>query len=200
MWRELRTSASRAHRVTFRHWLMDTTNLSEEMEQPDSDSKSERWLVASDEALPLTDTDALSLSAREESLLFDLIGKIDHKILRGIAVYIEVQGIAYRSTGAASIRASRTGACVANRSKAGCGPTGRGRPIRSIYPSAIRPTAGSSRDNPSTSCSIRTRRASPSRTSNAGADRQHHLIPLLIPLIQIMNEAGNGHGCRQAGR
>jgi hypothetical protein len=75
---------------------MDTTNLPEEMAQPDSDSKSERWLIASDEALPLTETDALSLSAREESLLFDLIGKIDHKILCGIAVYIEVQGIAYR--------------------------------------------------------------------------------------------------------
>src|SRR3982750_2670592 len=60
----------------FRHWLMDTTNLPEEMEQPDSDSKSERWLIASDEALPLTDTHSLSLSAREESLLFDLIGKI----------------------------------------------------------------------------------------------------------------------------
>ncbi|HVG32459.1 MAG TPA: hypothetical protein VM911_05240 [Pyrinomonadaceae bacterium] len=75
---------------------MDTTNLPQEMEQPSSDSKSERWLIASDEALPLTETDALSLSAREESLLFDLIGKIDHKILRGIAVYIEVQGIAYR--------------------------------------------------------------------------------------------------------
>src|ERR1051325_3024946 len=96
MWRELRTSASRAQGPFQRHWLMDTTNPSEEMEQPDSDSKSERWLIASDEALPLTETDALSLSAREESLLFDLIGKIDHKILRGIAVYIEVQGIAYR--------------------------------------------------------------------------------------------------------
>lgn len=75
---------------------MDTTNLPRETEQPSSDSRSERWLIASDEALPLTETDALSLSAREESLLFDLIGKIDHKILRGIAVYIEVQGIAYR--------------------------------------------------------------------------------------------------------
>jgi hypothetical protein len=75
---------------------MDTTNLPQEMEQPASDPKSERWLIASDEAIPLTETDSLSLSAREESLLFDLIGKIDHKILRGIAVYIEVQGIAYR--------------------------------------------------------------------------------------------------------
>lgn len=78
---------------------MDTKNLPEELEQPDSDPNSERWLISSSDQSksdPSTDLEHLRLSARDESLLFDLIGKIDHKILRGIAVYIEVQGIAYR--------------------------------------------------------------------------------------------------------
>jgi hypothetical protein len=35
-------------------------------------------------------------SARDESTLFDLIGKIDHKILQGDCVYIQVRGIAYK--------------------------------------------------------------------------------------------------------
>ncbi len=78
---------------------MDTKNLREEMEQPDSDYNRERWLISSSdesEPVPSTDLEELSLSAKDESRLFDLIGKIDHKILRGMAIYIEVQGIAYR--------------------------------------------------------------------------------------------------------
>jgi hypothetical protein len=35
-------------------------------------------------------------SAREESRLFDLIGKIDHKVLQGYSFYIQVRGIAYK--------------------------------------------------------------------------------------------------------
>lgn len=35
-------------------------------------------------------------SAREESHLFDLIGKIDHKVLQGYSLYIQIQGIAYK--------------------------------------------------------------------------------------------------------
>ena len=69
------------------------------MEYPDSDHNRERWLISSSDEtalIPSTNLEELSLSARDESLLFDLIGKIDHKILRGVAVYIEVQGTAYR--------------------------------------------------------------------------------------------------------
>jgi hypothetical protein len=35
-------------------------------------------------------------SAREESRLFDLIGTIDHKVLQGYSLYIQVRGIAYK--------------------------------------------------------------------------------------------------------
>jgi hypothetical protein len=35
-------------------------------------------------------------SAREESRLFDLIGRIDHKVLQGYSFYIQVRGIAYK--------------------------------------------------------------------------------------------------------
>jgi hypothetical protein len=35
-------------------------------------------------------------SAREESHLFDLIGRIDHKVLQGYSLYIQIRGIAYK--------------------------------------------------------------------------------------------------------
>ncbi len=35
-------------------------------------------------------------SARDESYLFDLIGRIDHKVLCGDALYVQIQGIAYK--------------------------------------------------------------------------------------------------------
>jgi hypothetical protein len=35
-------------------------------------------------------------SARDESRLFDLIGRIDHKVLEGYSLYIQVRGIAYK--------------------------------------------------------------------------------------------------------
>lgn len=35
-------------------------------------------------------------SARDESRLFDLIGRIDHKVLQGYSLYIQIRGIAYK--------------------------------------------------------------------------------------------------------
>lgn len=35
-------------------------------------------------------------SARDESRLFDLIGKIDHKVLQGYSLYIQIRGTAYK--------------------------------------------------------------------------------------------------------
>ena len=35
-------------------------------------------------------------SARDESYLFDLIGKIDHKVIQGYSLYIQIRGIAYK--------------------------------------------------------------------------------------------------------
>jgi hypothetical protein len=78
---------------------MDTTSLPEEMDSPDSDSRSGGWLDTSPVecvSVSLADHHNISLTSRDESLLFDLIGRIDHKILQGVAVYIEVQGIAYK--------------------------------------------------------------------------------------------------------
>jgi hypothetical protein len=78
---------------------MDTKNPREEMEIPDSDYNRERWLISAaeeSESNPSNGIIELTLTAKDESRLFDLIGKIDHKILCGIAVYIEVQGVAYR--------------------------------------------------------------------------------------------------------
>lgn len=69
------------------------------MDYPDSDSRSERWLDHEPDqciSVLVADHQNIALTSRDESLLFDLIGKIDHKILQGVAVYIEVQGIAYK--------------------------------------------------------------------------------------------------------
>jgi hypothetical protein len=35
-------------------------------------------------------------SARDESRLFDLIGRIDHKVIQGYSFYIQIRGIAYK--------------------------------------------------------------------------------------------------------
>ena len=69
------------------------------------DSNSEGYPCAhdssftSDEAASPSSTDEdglLAPSAKEESRLFDLIGKIDLKILQGGCVYIQVNGLAYK--------------------------------------------------------------------------------------------------------
>jgi hypothetical protein len=48
-------------------------------------------------------------SAREESRLFDLIGKIDLKILQGECIYVQVNGIAYKVLYGVYWRSVRTG-------------------------------------------------------------------------------------------
>lgn len=51
---------------------------------------------ASQDAPASVDLHINAPSARDESYLFDLIGKIDHKVLQGYSFYIQVRGIAYR--------------------------------------------------------------------------------------------------------
>jgi hypothetical protein len=71
----------------------------EEMNPADADSHSERWMTDTPDehvSVSVADHQTISLTSRDESLLFDLIGRIDHKILQGVAVYIEVQGTAYK--------------------------------------------------------------------------------------------------------
>lgn len=76
---------------------MDTP---EKMNQTGAESHQEgRWLdplLDEPVSVALTDHQHISLTSRDESLLFDLIGRIDHKILQGAAVYIEVEGTAYK--------------------------------------------------------------------------------------------------------
>ena len=38
----------------------------------------------------------MARSARDESYLFDLLGKIDHKVIAGNSLYIQIKGIAYK--------------------------------------------------------------------------------------------------------
>lgn len=47
-------------------------------------------------AAPLFDLQLNAPTARDESYLFDLIGKIDHKVLQGYSLYIQIRGIAYK--------------------------------------------------------------------------------------------------------
>ncbi len=75
---------------------MDTP---EEMDHTGSEAQGGRWLDPTPDetvSVSLADHQNISLTSRDESLLFDLIGKIDHKILQGAAVYIEVEGTAYK--------------------------------------------------------------------------------------------------------
>lgn len=51
---------------------------------------------SSHEAAPLFDLQLNAPTARDESRLFDLIGKIDHKVLQGYSFYIQIRGIAYK--------------------------------------------------------------------------------------------------------
>jgi hypothetical protein len=55
-------------------------------------------LFTSEEAAPgsATETEGLGPSAKDESRLFDLIGRIDLKILQGECIYIQVNGLAYK--------------------------------------------------------------------------------------------------------
>lgn len=69
-------------------------------DDPDSESYQEADGSTSsaqeDIVLYSTDDEGDGPSAREESRLFDLIGKIDLKIMQGECVYIQVNGLAYK--------------------------------------------------------------------------------------------------------
>jgi hypothetical protein len=70
-----------------------------DMDDPDSEGYQEAHGSTSaqeDIVLYSTDDEGGGPSAREESRLFDLIGKIDLKILQGGCVYIQVNGLAYK--------------------------------------------------------------------------------------------------------
>ena len=73
--------------------LWDTDDPDSEGYQGANDSSS---LSEEDASLSSTDVEEGAPSAREESRLFDLIGKIDLKILQGECVYIQVNGLAYK--------------------------------------------------------------------------------------------------------
>jgi hypothetical protein len=71
-----------------------------EMDDPDSEGYGAAAASPASEevvvCLSSTDDEENGPSAKEESRLFDLIGKIDLKILRGECVYIQVNGLAYK--------------------------------------------------------------------------------------------------------
>ena len=58
------------------------------------------------------DQSAADPTAREQCRLLDLLGRINYRILSGNRVYVEVEGVVYKTitaaTGAASSRASNT--------------------------------------------------------------------------------------------
>lgn len=62
----------------------------------DQDSGTSPWLDPS-EALPsVCDLQITAPSARDESRLFDLISRIDHKVIQGYSFYIQIRGTAYK--------------------------------------------------------------------------------------------------------
>jgi hypothetical protein len=71
-------------------WEMDDPDSEGYQAANDSSALEEEMCVLS------TDDDEGAPSAKEESKLFDLIGKIDLKILQGECVYIQVNGLAYK--------------------------------------------------------------------------------------------------------
>jgi hypothetical protein len=79
---------------------MDYKSLWEETGHPKADDyKEHRSSFISIEVAPGSSGEVellIAPSAKEESRLFDLIGKIDLKILQGECVYIQVKGIAYK--------------------------------------------------------------------------------------------------------
>jgi hypothetical protein len=80
---------------------MEYRSLWEETDDPNPERPNEGWLLftpedtATSSGLP-TDNQEIAPTAKEESRLFDLIGKIDLKILQGECVYIQVSGVAYK--------------------------------------------------------------------------------------------------------
>lgn len=79
---------------------MDTKRHSEEtgyMSYMTADESSSHPAVFASHNSPAAfDLQINAPSAREESYLFDLIGRIDHKVLQGYSLYIQIRGIAYK--------------------------------------------------------------------------------------------------------
>ncbi len=78
---------------------MEYKSLWEETSDPIYERRRERcspFIAVETVPCPLTDDEEAAPSAKDESRLFDLIGKIDLKILQGECVYIQVRGIAYK--------------------------------------------------------------------------------------------------------
>jgi hypothetical protein len=78
---------------------MGAKSNSEELDQVGVPSHSARpysSMFLQEDASGICDLEISAPSARDESRLFDLIGRIDHKVLQGYSFYIQVRGIAYK--------------------------------------------------------------------------------------------------------
>ena len=79
---------------------MDSKDYDEENEHPEqTEDGAYSWFAAapaSQDSHTLFDIRIMAQSAREESYLFDLLGRIDHKVIQGDSVYIQIRGIAYK--------------------------------------------------------------------------------------------------------
>ncbi|MCA1558460.1 MAG: hypothetical protein LC731_07975 [Acidobacteria bacterium] len=78
--------------MDYRNW-MEEAGQTGEISSAVSDAPSTILGRASDN---ICDLQISAPSARDESRLFDLIGKIDHKVLQGYSFYIQIRGIAYK--------------------------------------------------------------------------------------------------------
>lgn len=75
---------------------MDSKSFSERLDwQDDNRDVPMRAPLRGDSSI-ICDLQITAPSARDESRLFDLIGRIDHKVLQGVSFYIQVHGIAYK--------------------------------------------------------------------------------------------------------
>ena len=78
---------------------MGANNHSEERDQAGVPSRTARpyfSMFLQEDASSICDLQITAPSARDESRLFDLIGRIDHKVLQGYSFYIQIRGIAYK--------------------------------------------------------------------------------------------------------
>ena len=77
---------------------MDSASLWAETSQPITEADRAYQHALSEEAPGCKPADAESgePSARDQSRLFDLLGKIDHKVLTGEHLYVEVSGAVYK--------------------------------------------------------------------------------------------------------
>ena len=77
---------------------MDSVNLWAETSQPSAEAGSAGRPAPLEQARSCKSLEAESgePSANDQSRLFDLLGKIDHKVLMGEPLYIQVRGTAYK--------------------------------------------------------------------------------------------------------